>query len=254
MEKKKTSLFYKLIKVCVRLFYGKMEIEGLENLPDNDAVIVGNHTQMNGPIAAELFMPENCYIWCAGEMMNRKEVPEYAFTDFWSQKPRWAHPFYRLASYVITPLAVCIFNNARTIAVYRDMRIMSTFKDSIRKLQEKKTLLIFPEKDEKQNNILYRFQENFVDVAKLYYKKTKTELTFVPLYIAPKLKKMYIGKGIVYDSGKPIEEERIRICDYLSEEITRIARELPEHIVIPYRNIPKKYYLTNKDITEVPQK
>lgn len=254
MEKKKTSLFYKFIKVCVRLFYGKMEIEGLENLPDSDVVIVGNHTQMNGPIAAELFMPENCYIWCAGEMMNRKEVPEYAFTDFWSQKSKWTHPFYRLASYIITPLAVCIFNNARTIAVYRDMRIMSTFKDSIRKLQEKKTILIFPEKDEKQNNILYRFQENFVDVAKLYYKKTKIELTFVPLYIAPKLKKMYIGKGIVYDSEKPIEEERIRICDYLSEEITKIARELPEHIVIPYRNIPKKYYLTNKDITEVPQK
>lgn len=254
MEKKKNSLFYKFIKVCVRLFYGKMEIEGLENLPDSDVVIVGNHTQMNGPIAAELFMPENCYIWCAGEMMNRKEVPEYAFTDFWSQKSKWTHPFYRLASYIITPLAVCIFNNARTIAVYRDMRIMSTFKDSIRKLQEKKTILIFPEKDEKQNNILYRFQENFVDVAKLYYKKTKIELTFVPLYIAPKLKKMYIGKGIVYDSEKPIEEERIRICDYLSEEITKIARELPEHIVIPYRNIPKKYYLTNKDITEVPQK
>lgn len=254
MEKKKNSLFYKFIKVCVRLFYGKMEIEGLENLPDSDVVIVGNHTQMNGPIAAELFMPENCYIWCAGEMMNRKEVPEYAFTDFWSQKPKWTHLFYRLASYIITPLAVCIFNNARTIAVYRDMRIMSTFKDSIRKLQEKKTILIFPEKDEKQNNILYRFQENFVDVAKLYYKKTKIELIFVPLYIAPKLKKMYIGKGIVYDSEKPIEEERIRICDYLSEEITKIARELPEHIVIPYRNIPKKYYLTNKDITEVPQK
>ena len=107
-------------------------------------------------------------------------------------------------------------------------------------------MLIFPEKDEKYNNILYKFQDKFIDVAKLYYKKTGIELNFVPMYIAPKMKKAYIGEGITFNSQNPIEEERKRICNYLSDEITRIARELPEHIVVPYRNIPKKYYLTNK--------
>lgn len=252
MEAKKTSLLYKIIKKTVRLCYGSMEIVGLENLPDQNAVIVGNHTQMNGPIAGELFLPNNCYIWCAGEMMNKKEVPHYAFTDFWSQKPKWTHPFYKLLSYLITPLSVCIFNNARTIAVYHDMRVMGTFKESLKWMQEGANLLIFPEKDEKYNNILYMFQEHFIDVAKLYYKKTGIALLFVPMYIAPKMKKMYIGKGILFDPQNPIAQERERICTYLSDEITRIARELPLHTVVPYRNIPKKYYLTNKDITEVP--
>ena len=73
------------------------------------------------------------------------------------------------------------------------------------------------------------------------------------MYIAPKLKKMYIGKGITFNSQNNANEERKRIADYLSEEITEIARNLPKHTVIPYRNIPKKNYLTNKDITEVPQ-
>ena len=120
-------------------------------------------------------------------------------------------------------------------------------------LKDGKNFLIFPEKDEKYNNILYKFQENFIDVAKLYYKKTGIELTFVPMYIAPKLKKMYIGKGITFNSEADIAEERKRIAAYLSDEITSIARNLPLHTVIPYRNIPKKYYLTNKDITEVPK-
>lgn len=254
MEQKKTSLLYKIIKWFVRVFYGKMEVVGLENLPERNAIIVGNHTQMNGPIAGEIFMPDNCYIWCAGEMMNLKEVPEYAFADFWSQKPKWTHPMYRVLSYLIAPIANCVFNNARTIAVYRDMRIMSTFKTSLKLLKEGKNVLIFPEKDEKHNNILYQFQENFVDVAKLYHKKHGIELTFVPMYIAPKLKTMYIGNGICYNSENSIDDERTRICTYLSEEITKIARDLPEHIVVPYRNIPKKYYLTNKDITEVPKR
>ena len=50
-----------------------------------------------------------------------------------------------------------------------------------------------------------------------------------------------------------IDAFKKRISDYLSDEITKIARELPEHTVIPYRNIPRKYYLSNKDITEVPR-
>ena len=90
--KKETTLSFKIIKGLVRLFFGKMEVEGLENLPDNNAILVGNHCQMNGPIAGELFLPENCYIWCAGEMMQLKEVPNYAFQDFWSQKPKWIQP------------------------------------------------------------------------------------------------------------------------------------------------------------------
>ena len=250
---KKTSLQYKIIKALVRLFYGSMEVVGLENLPKDNAILVGNHTQLNGPIAGELFMPDNCYIWCAGQMMHLKEVPDYAFQDFWSQKPKWTHPFYKILSYIIAPLSVCIFNNARTVAVYHDMRVISTFKETVNMLKEGKNFLIFPEKDEKHNNILYKFQENFIEVAKLYYKKTGIPLTFVPVYIAPKLKKLYIGKGTTFQSDTHINEERTRIATYLSDEITSIARNLPLHTIVPYRNIPKKYYLTNKDITEVPR-
>jgi len=252
MEKKKTSIGFRLVKGAVRLFYGKMEVIGLENLPERDAVLVGNHTQMNGPISGELFLPDNCYTWCAGQMMHLKEVPAYAFEDFWSQKPKWQQPFFKIASYIIAPLAVFLFNNARTIAVYRDMRIKSTFKESMKLLSEGGNLLIFPEKDEKHNNILYKFQENFIDIARLYYKKTGKALTFVPLYIAPTIKKMYLGKGVVFNGENNAEEERTRIAEYVSDEITRIARELPLHKVVPYRNIPRKYYLTNKDVTEVP--
>lgn len=251
--KKKTSLLYKIIKGCIYLFYKKMKVVGLKSAPKKQVIFVANHSQMNGPIACELYMPKNCYIWCAGEMMNLKEVPGYAFRDFWSQKPKWTHGFYKLLSYLIAPVAVCIFNHARTIGVYHDMRLKSTFKTTIQMLQEDKTILIFPEKDVKHNNILYQFQENFVDVAKLYYKKTGIELAFVPMYIAPNLKKMYIGKEIYFNNENKIEEERHRICTYLSDEITDMARRLPKHKVVPYRNIPKRHYLKNTDITEVPR-
>lgn len=253
MKKKKTTLTFKVLERIIRFFYIKADVIGWEILPESNAIIVANHCQMNGPLCGQFYMKDNCYIWCAGQMMNAKEVPEYAFTDFWSQKPKWTHPFFKLLSHLIVPVAVCLFNNARTIAVYRDTRIMSTFKDTIKMLQKGANILIFPEEDVKHNNILYRFQENFIDIAKYYHKKSSIPVTFVPMYIAPKLKKMYIGKGIVFNPENDIAEERKHIASYLSEEITKIARELPEHTVVPYRNIPKKNYLTNKAVTEVPK-
>lgn len=244
-KEKKISPIYKIIKWLVWLFYPKMEVVGTENLPEEEAIIVGNHTQMNGPIASELYLTGNRYTWCAGQMMNTKEVPDYAYKDFWSGKPKIVRPFYKILSYIIAPLASLIFNNANTIAVYRDNRIMSTFRNTVNKLADGAKVVIFPEHDKKYNNIIYDFQDKFIDIARLYHKRTGKELMFVPLYIAPKLKKMYLGKPIRFSSETPIEEERRRICDYLMNEITDIARSLPKHTVIPYRNIPKKYYPTN---------
>ncbi len=244
-DNKKNARLFRVIKYFVRLFYPKIEVVGMENLPNEPCAIIGNHSQLHGPIACELYFPDNFYTWCAAPMMKLNEVPAYAYKDFWSQKPKYVRPFFKLVSYIIAPLSVLIFNNARTIAVYRDNRIISTFRDSVSKLKSGNRVVIFPEHDQKHNSILYDFQEGFTDIAKLYLKRTGKELPFVPLYIAPNLKKMYLGNPIRFSSDSPIAEERRRICDYLMNEITEIARALPEHTVIPYRNIPKRLYPKN---------
>lgn len=253
---KKPSSFSKamfgIIVPIVRFFFGKNDIEGIEKIPKTDAIIVANHCQMAGPLVAELYMPKHIYTWCAGDMMTLSSVPSYAFSDFWSQKPRWTHPLYRILSYTIAPLAVCLFNNARTIAVHRDTRVLGTFKKTIKFLEEGKNILIFPEKDEKYNNIIYTFQENYIDLAKLYYKKTGRAIHFVPLYIAPTMRKSFVGESTAFNPEADFAEEKKRINTYLTNEITSIARALPEHIVVPYRNMPKKYYITNKETCEVP--
>lgn len=245
MNERKVSPVYKVIKWLVKVFYPKIEVVGVDNLPDEPVMVVGNHTQMNGPIACELYFPGNRYTWCAGEMMHLKDVPAYAYKDFWSNKPKYIRWFYKLLSYIIAPLSVCVFNNAQTIGVYHDARIISTFKQTVRRLQEGSSVVIFPEHDVPHNHIICQFQDKFIDIAKLYYKRTKKELAFVPLYIAPTLKKMYLGKPIRFCAANPMEEERARICEYLMKEITEIAVSLPEHTVVPYNNVPKKNYPSN---------
>ena len=246
MKNRCSLLLYRLIKWLVQQFYPSIELVGMENLPREPVIVVANHAQMNGPIACELYFPQPRYTWCAGQMMQLKEVSEYAFQDFWSQKPPYCRWLYRLLSYIIAPFSVCVFNNADTIGVYHDTRILSTFKKTVQKLQEGGNVVIFPEKDESYNHIICQFQDRFIDVAKLYYKRTGKELAFVPMYIAPALKKMYLGKPVRFCADLPMEQERERICRYLMDQISEIACNLPEHRVVPYKNVPKREYPSNK--------
>ena len=216
MEEKKTPWTYKVVYSLVKRFSSKYKLAGTENLPKEPCVIVGNHSQIYGPIAGEIYIPGDHYVWCAGQMMHKEEVPDYAFQDFWSGKPKGTHWFYRLLSHAITPLAVLIFNNAHTVPVYHE-----------------------------HNNIVHGFQDKFIDLARFYYKKTKKELDFVPLYVAPRLNTLFFGKPIRFRADAPIAEERARICNALMDGITEIAVNQPEHTVVPYPNIPPSQYPKN---------
>ena len=238
-------LLCRIIRRAVDLVYPKMELVGLENLPDEASVIVGNHSQIHGPIITEERLPIDHYTWCAWQMMDKEEVADYAYQDFWSDKPESSQWFFRIASRVIKYPAVYIMTHARTIPVYHDSRCLTTFRRSMEKLQDGFHLVIFPECREEYNNILYEFQDRFIDLARMYYNRTGKALDFVPMYLAPKLKKIFFGQPIRYDPEAPKDAERQRIKKALMDSITDIACAQPLHTVIPYRNISPKNYPQN---------
>ena len=242
MEQKKTSAFYKFLKWIVRHVYPEIRVCGAENLPEEPALLIGNHSQLHGPIASELYIPGDHYTWCIGQMMHRKEVAAYAYQDFWSGKPKCTRWFFKLVSHLIAPLSACVFTNANTIGVYHDARLVYTFKETVSKLQEGASVVIFPEHYAPYSNVVNDFQDKFVDVARIYYKKTGQTLCFVPMYLAPALKTLVFGKPIRFSPDIPMDLQRRQICDYLMDEITALACALPAHQVVPYPNIPKKQY------------
>jgi hypothetical protein len=137
-------------------------------------------------------------------------------------------------------------SNADTIPVYKDTRMLGTYRETMRVLNYGYNVVLAPEEPEPFNDVLNEFQDKFIDVARLYYAKYKKIVSFVPVYNSGKLKKVVIGKPIKYDPNINIDEQRKIICDYLKEQITAMAKDLPEHYVVPYDNIPKKLYKKNK--------
>ena len=239
---------YLIIKKIVSLVTPVYKTEGTENLPEGPAVYVGNHSQAFGPIAAELYFPREHCTWCVSDMMEKDKVADYAYRDFWSHKPTFIRPVFRLFSYMLPKVSEIIFTNAETIPVYRDTRIIKTFQLSCDKLNTGASIVIFPEEYAEYNNIVHSFQRGFVHVAGYYYRHTGKNIPFVPFYVCPELGKLVFGEQVLYSPENDKDAEAERICTYLQDSISELAYKMPRHRVVPYPNVSKKNYPLNERI------
>lgn len=245
MIKPKKKKLLNFVEKIARIFYKKRQFEGEENIPNEPHIVIGNHSQIHGPIFAELYL-KNKLTWCDGPMMDRKEIPSYAMRVFWADKPNKSKWFYKILAKLIARPASFVLGNADTIGVYRDARLISTFNDTVETLKNGVNVVIFPESPEEYNEIVSQFNLKFVDVARLYYKATGKCVQFLPMYHAVKLKRVIYGKPITFDPNINNVEQRTIICNYLMEELTRIAKTLPRHKVIPFNNVGKKNFKYSK--------
>ncbi len=247
MLKPKKKRLLNFLEGIVKIFHRKRKMLGEENIPDEPCIIIGNHSQIHGPLSAELYM-KNKLIWCDGPMMERKEVPEYTLRVFWGDKPEKSKWFYKLLGKIIARPASFLLGNADTIGVFRDARLMTTFNDTVEALSKGINVVIFPESPVEYNEIVNQFNLKFVDVARLYYKATGKCVSFVPMYHAVKLKKIIYGKPIRFNPEINNVEQRTVVCDYLMNEITALAKTFPRHKVIPFNNVGKKNFKYSKEI------
>ncbi|MBQ7481524.1 MAG: hypothetical protein IJT80_06550 [Lachnospiraceae bacterium] len=239
---------YLIIKKIASLLTPVYKTEGTDDLPEGPKVFVGNHSQAYGPIAAELYFPGEHYIWCISDMMEKDKVADYAYRDFWSQKPAYLRPFYRLLSYMLPGISRIVFTNAGTIPVYRDTRILKTFQLSCDRLNEGASVVIFPEEYTEYNNIVHRFQRGFVRIGRYFYRQTGKCIPFVPVYVCPKLGRLVFGKPVLYSPDNAMDAEAERICSYLQDSISELAYKMQRHHVVPYPNVSRKDYPLNERI------
>lgn len=237
---------FNLLKKCTKVFYKKPKFLNVENLQELPTIFVSNHAQIHGPLVSELYMPYKNYTWITGEALSIKEFKSYAYKDFWSNKSKPIRWFYKGFSYAISPFAVWLFKRARVIGVYKDFKIVKTYRETISKLEKGSNIVIFPENREKCNLFINEFQKNFVDIARLYYKKAKKCISFTPMYIAPTIKTVVFGKPITFDNKDDFSLQKEKIINHLKDEITSIALNLPPHAITPYENIARKFYKQSK--------
>lgn len=228
------GLYYKLMRGSLRLTFPHAKTI-FEAEPDGDpAVFVSNHAAITGPVMMTLDFPRAHRAWAVANAMDPEMAKNYAFHDVLLGRSRKHQGFYRFLSGIIARMLPPLLTGSDTIPVFHDKNIVSTFKQSVKTLVEGKDLVIFAEAPARFSTYVNELQPGFVDVARLYYRKTKKRLKFYPVYLNKKLAVISVGAPIAYDPDRSLDEQRQTIAAYLRDNIDRLARQLPAHTPMPF--------------------
>ncbi len=193
-----------------------------ELVGEEPCVFIANHIGAMGPIymAATFPLADNAAIWCNEGVMDEKLIVEYARHDWWWRPESKLAPLYSATiPYLAKAIVPKVMRSAPTIPVYRDSRIMTTMRQTIKALKEGRHIVIFPELPDGFDSHAEKLQMGWLNIVSLYRRQTGKELKMVPVYIDQQAKLFRVGKAVTADADIPLSEQEERIERYLAAGI-----------------------------------
>lgn len=206
-------------------------VTGKENVKALPGIFVFNHREVYGPIAAVVFLPYDMRPWILNRMIDKQQVKDHMYEGTFSHITWLPVPLRRLLTRVAAPLAVWALSSFEPIPVYRGTAksVIKTFEMSIECLRAGDSILLFPENPEErytEKEQISDFYRGFAHLGRLYYKRTKSCVTFYPVYASRTARVLRIGEGITYDPALGRKEEG-RIVETLESRM-RALQQLDE--------------------------
>lgn len=193
-----------------------------EPIGDEPVIFLANHLGAVGPMYMAVTFPlrENVRIWCNEGMMEEKMTVEYIRHDWWWRPESMLAPLYSATiPYVARAIVPKVLRSAPTIAVYRDARIMTTMRKSLKALKEGKHIVIFPELPDGYGSHAEKLQMGWLNLVTMYKRATGKDIKMVPIHIDQKNRIFQVQKGITADPDIPLAEQEERIERYLAAGI-----------------------------------
>lgn len=212
MAEIKRKFVFRNFKKIAKLFIKKVNIINFNDMLEDRAIYVANHSGASGPLNYELYFPKTLTPWGTHEMTeNYKSRWNYLYHTFYRQKLRYKKfkSFCLATSFGL--ISKMLYNGTGLIPTYQDARLVGTFKKSFQVLNSNNALLIFPENsNEGYKEILEEYNFGFIELAKLYYKKYKFDVPVYNIYFSKRHKTMVVDKPVfinkLLESGKTFKE------------------------------------------------
>lgn len=215
-----------------RMVVPKMNFVFHDEIPSEPAIFVGNHTRFRGPLAIQYKYPGKVRTWSDARLIEKKSC--YDLFKNKVIKDLKGERFLKMLLPAGIPLISWYYRKKlNCIPVYRDMGVAKTFKASSNTIMHNVNVAVYPEViEDRLNEVVCKFATGFVYVAYNFYKLTGKKIKFYPLYCAETLKETHFGKPIQYNPDEPIKDQAEVIARYLEEQVTLLARNLPNHKMI----------------------
>ncbi|MDD3244111.1 MAG: hypothetical protein PHD32_10355 [Eubacteriales bacterium] len=232
-SRNRTTVFFRWL---INAFTPRHEITFARPLSDGPCVFVCNHAKAYGPIVMCTKFPRRFRPWVTYQVCFPQDFTEYAMMDFWPKAPKALRPLlravYRGGSFLL-PHIMC---GMEAVPVYRDQRSIITFRKSVQTLGEGLDLVVFAETDRPFSPYVNDMDAGFADVGNFYRAAKKKALPFYPVYVCRALRRICVGEPVYCDPTLPAQENRTLIAREMTAGIDALARALPAHKPIHYRD------------------
>ncbi|MCD4751741.1 MAG: 1-acyl-sn-glycerol-3-phosphate acyltransferase [Anaerolineaceae bacterium] len=216
---------YWMTSLLIKIFSKKPKIFLPDNINlDPPVVFVANHEKLAGPMMMGTRFPFKFRPWVNDRMLTRKKITDYVQESFFMGrlqiKSKWKS---RFLSKQITPWLYQLMRGTKPIPVYQNqIRIIETFKTSVKILDQNENILIFPDGKGETNTVfnnISQFKTGFIYLAKHYWKQSRKAVRFIPVSINPQLPSVSLGESITYNPENNYNDEKIRISEFLMQQI-----------------------------------
>ena len=190
--KPRRKAWFRFLKKIMRIFVRKTDFIYLGEPIRDGSIILSNHVGTAAPLAWELYGNVNFRFWGAQEM-NAGLVSLYRYQSrvFYHEKKHWNLYLARLFCLIASPLTTMFYKGLNIIPIYSDIRFAKTLRESVKTLQNKESIVIFPEDSANGYlDVLEGFHAGFTLLIERCQKKGMD----VPIYVSyyHKDKKTYL--------------------------------------------------------------
>lgn len=210
-------VFYCILYVLAFPF-SRCKVCGKENVKKETKakVFITNHYQMYGPLVTFMNFPYKFRPWIIDNMMDEKKVEHQMGLMVYNEFKGVPRFLKWIVLKLLKNLMVFSMKRARGISVSREnpranIRAMQISSETLLKGQ---SVMIFPEKDY-VNEGVGEFMQGFEHLAKYHYQKTGEIVSFYPMFISQRNKRMYIMEAIEYNPENDAMAEKLRIVESL---------------------------------------
>lgn len=223
----KRKPFFTFVKSILKIFRHKPKIINENEILEDGAIYLSNHSAASGPLIYELYFPKETRFWGTYEMCEGyRSQWKYLSKIYYPNKkhlPKWLS---KIVATIVLPFIHGFYKGIDILPTYPDARLFKTIKRSFIELDNSKSIMIFPENSsDGYHDILTEYFAGFLVLAKLYYKKTGKNLTIYNMYYYRKKNTIIIKKATSYleliNSGLSNKE----IANKLKKEANQIFEE-----------------------------
>lgn len=217
MQRNNRKKWWCFILNILQIFKRKPKFIILGEELEDQAIYLCNHVGASGPLTLELYFPKLFRFWGTHEMNEgMKNRFKYLSTIYFHQKKHLPKFLAFFISIFATPVMTIFYKGIRLISTYTDARLVNTFKQSFEVLDQKQSIIIFPEDSSKGYYAhLTKYFAGFVKLAEKSYQRGQDLLIYNMYY----QKKKNI---IVVD--QPIKYSEIKMWNLSKEEIAEKFR------------------------------